>query len=67
MDDETLELINEGLDNLSDLADKFMAERDGDLYLVIDDMVRVLRLSGGSLAEVAGFCAFAVLRNKELL
>lgn len=67
MDDETLELIDEGLERLSELADKALKEHDGDLYLVIDDMVRVLRLSGASLAEVAGFCAFAVLRNKELL
>jgi hypothetical protein len=64
MDEQTLALIDEGLANLCEMADKVMAERDGDLYLAIDDLTRALRLSGASMPEVAGFCAFAALRMR---
>lgn len=67
MDEHTLALIDQGLANLGDLADRLLQERDGDLFLVIDDLAKAVRGGDATMKDVSTFCAFAILRLKEYL
>ena len=71
MEDDTLDLVNEGLKNLSIIADAAWDFRDGDVELVIEDIKEAVlasvRSSGGSIGDIAGYCAFLVLRMRGRL
>jgi hypothetical protein len=64
MDPEALAVIEEGLDELKKVAELSMARYDGDFYSAMRNLFEFLLKACETDEELAGICAFLVMRLK---